>query len=391
MELYTLDALNRRENVIDQFISLIWTERWQVLGDFRLDIYSTFRNRVLLKPDTWLAMNKSNYVMRVESVEDVLNSDGSRVLIVKGRSIEAILLDRAAKESLTNLTTSPKWVLTGLPAAVARSVFHSICVLGVLDPGDIIPGIVEGLLLPASTIAEPTDPITLNLDPTTVYDVISTQICNVWELGFRMLRQDSTGQIYFDVYAGSDRTTAQTSLPPVVFAPQLDNLQNTKELTTIDTSKNTAYVFSPAGCLVVYPVTADPTVASFERRVLMVDASDITSSVGLTAALTQRGNQALAAARTNFLFDGEVSQHSQYKYGTDYNLGDLLEEQNSDGVASDMRVTEQIFVQDGEGEKSYPTLVSNVVINSGSWLSWNNNKAWFDLDADTTSVWSTEP
>lgn len=391
MELYTLDALNRRENVIDQFISLIWTERWQVLGDFQLNIYSTYRNRVLLKPDTWLAMNKSNYVMRVESVEDDLDSDGSRILIIKGRSIEAILLDRAAKESLTDLTTSPKWVLTNPPATVARTIFHSICVTGVLDAGDIISGIVEGLLLPASTISEPTDPITLNLDPTTVYDAISTQICVVWELGFRMLRQDSTGQIYFDVYAGSDRTTAQITLPPVVFAPQLDNLQNTKELTTIDTAKNTAYVFSPAGCLIVYPATVDPTVDGFERRVLMVDASDITSTVGLTAALTQRGNEALAAARTNFLFDGEISQRSQYKYGTDYNLGDLIEEQNTDGVVSDMRVTEQIFVQDNQGERSYPTLVSNIVINSGSWLSWNNNKAWFDLDGDTTSVWFNQP
>lgn len=391
MELYTLDALNRREFVIDQFKSLIWTERWQTVGDFELHLASNFKNRSLLKPDTWLAMNLSNYVMRVESVEDDQNADGSSELIVKGRSIEAILMDRAAKDSLNDLTTTPKWVLTGAPATVARLIFHNICVLGILDPGDIITGVVEGSYLPASTIAEPVDPITLNLDPTTVFDAIATQICATWELGLRLLRQDSTGQLYFEIYAGSDRTTAQTTLPAVVFAPQLDNLQNTKELTTINTSKNTAYVFSPAGSAIVYGAGVDPTVDGFERRVLVVDATDITSTTGITAALNQRGAQALAAARTNFLFDGEVSQQSQYTYGVDYNLGDLIEQQNIDGVASDMRVTEQIFAEDETGQKSYPTLVSNVVINSGSWLSWNNNKTWFDLDADTTDVWGNQP
>jgi hypothetical protein len=391
VELYILDPLNRRQYVIDQFISLIWTERWQTVGDFQLNIFSTYQTRSLLKPDTWLAMNRSNYVMRIESVEDDQNSDGSAVLVIKGRSIEAILLDRAAKESMVDLTTSPQWTLTNPPATVARTIFHSICVLGVLDPGDIIVGVVEGTFMAASTIAEPTDPITLNLTPTTVYDAISTKICITWELGLRLLRQDSTGQLYFDVYAGSDRTTAQTILPPVVFAPQLDNLQNTKELTTIDTAKNVAYVFSPAGSAIVYASGVDPTVDAFERRVLVVDASDITDPTGISAALTQRGAQALAAARTNFLFDGEVTAQSQYSYGTDYNLGDLIEQQNIDGVATDMRVTEQIFTQDATGEKSYPTLVSSVVINSGSWLSWNNDKAWFDLDADTTNVWGNQP
>jgi hypothetical protein len=44
-----------------------------------------------------------------------------------------------------------------------------------------------------------------------------------------------------------------------------------------------------------------------------------------------------------------------------------------------MRVTEHIFVQDAEGERSYPTLTLNVFINTGSWLSWLNKKMWAEL------------
>lgn len=394
MEIYTLDPLMRRQYIVDRFISLVWTERWQSFGDFELDIPSSVQTRTLFKPDTYLAMNKSNYVMRVESVEDDNNADGGRILKVKGRSIEAIMLDRVAKDSTSDLTTVPKWIITDTPGAVGRKIFHDICVTGILDSADVISGVVEGSFMPSSTIAEPVDPITVNLDPTTVYDAIVTNVLNPWELGMRMLRDDATGQFYFEIYAGSDRTsTNPTGLIAVIFSSDLDNLQNTKELTTIDKSKNVAYVFSPAGFEKVYPVDVDPTVTGFERRILVVDASDITSTAtpSVTAALIQRGNEALAASRTFLGFDGEISQNCPYVYGVDYNLGDLVEEHNVDGVTSQMRVTEQIFVSDSQGDRTYPTLVTNVTINTGSWLSWIGNKAWGDFDTDTTSVWGNQP
>lgn len=391
MELYVLDALFRRTHVIDRFISLIWTERFNTFGDFQLDIYSKYDTRSILTPDTYLAMSESNYIMRIESFEDDVTSLGERTLIVKGRSMEAILLDRVAKDSISTLTVSPQWTITNPPATVARKIFHDICVTGILNVGDVIP-CVEGTFLPASTIPEPPDPITVNLKPTTVYDAIAVQICAPWELGMRFLRKDSTGQIYFDIYSGDDRTSAQTVLTPVIFAPQLENLKNTKELTTIDKSKNVAYVFSADGFEMVYPFGVDPTIEGFERRVLVIDATDITTSSvpDVPAALIQRGNSTLAAARTYQGFDGEISQNSQYVYGRDYNLGDLVEMQNIDGVANDMRVTEQIFVQDSSGRRSYPSLTTNVFINTGSWLSWLNNKQWIDLNADPTT-WSAQP
>jgi hypothetical protein len=391
MELYILDALFKRKYVIDRYISLIWTERFQQFGDFQLDIYSSYQSRSLLVTNTYLAMSGSNYIMRIESFEDDVDAEGKHILIVKGRSMEAILMDRVAKDSLSNLTTSPQWNITLPPADIARKVFHDICVTGILDPGDVIPGIVEGSLLGTGTIAEPLDPITVQIKPSTVYDV-TTNICTTWELGFRFLRKDSTGEIWYDIYAGSDRTTAQTTLNPVIFAPQLDNLQNTKELVTIDKAKNVAYVFSPDGFEMVYPFGVDPTVEGFERRVLVVDASDITSTstTDVPSALIQRGTEALAAARMYKGFDGEISKNSQYIYGRDYNMGDLVEMQNIDGVANYMRVTEQIFTCDANGIRSYPTLSTNLFIATGSWLSWMNNKQWFDLDADPTT-WSEQP
>lgn len=391
MQLYTLDPLLRRQYIVEKFISLIWTERFRAYGDFQLNIYSTQQNRTLLTPDTRLAMSDSYYLMRIETVEDDVDDDGAKVLVIKGRSMEAILYDRVAFGATTDTTTTPTWTITDKPADVCRKVFHDICVTGVLSTNDIIPNISETSLLPPSTIAEPIDPITVDISPTTVYDAISS-VANTWNLGFRFLHSGNTSVINWDVYAGSNRTSSQSTLTPVIFAPELDNLQNTKELTDITNAKNVAYVYSPADFLVVYADGVDSTIQGFDRHVLVVNADDITTdNPDVAAALLQRGKEALAAARTSQLFDGEISQNSAYKYGRDYNLGDIVEMRNTDGVTNEMRVTEQIFVQDDQGIRSYPTLELNVFINTGSWLSWLNNKTWNDLDTDTTSVWNNQP
>ncbi|AWN05456.1 minor tail protein [Streptomyces phage Moozy] len=387
MEAYVLDALLRRVAVIDQFESLIWTERFAAFGDFQMDIESTPATRTLLSLGTLLAMNESYRVMMVETIEDELDSDGRRMLSVKGRSIEAILLDRVAKESTSDLTTSPKWSITDEPADVARKIFHDICVTGVLDPADVIPFINEGTFLPPGTVAEPIDPITIELDPTTVYDAIE-DLCNIWSMGFRMLRNFDASELWFDIYMGSDRTTGQTTLAPVIFTSSLDNLQDIKELKTIDKAKNVAYVYSPAGFLKVYPVGVDEDVAGFERHVLVVNATDITSeTTDIPGALLQKGMEELAKNRVSQSLDGEIAQNSQYKYGVHYNLGDIVE-MRTDNSTNNMRVTEQIFVSDQQGERAYPTLSLNTFITTGSWLSWLNNKQWIEL---TTEEWIDQP
>lgn len=393
MELYTLDSLWRRVAVIDVWKSLIWTERYKELGDFQLDIVSTPQTRGLLKVGTYLAMSDSFYVMKITSTEDDDSADDERILTVKGSSLEVILNDRVAAKALTDTTTNPNWTITDAPAAVMRKIFHDICVTGTLHAADIIPFVTEGTFLPASTIAEPIDPITVEIEPTSVLAAIKA-VSDVWNIGFRLLRHYDTSRLYWTVYTGSDRTSSQTTLPAVIFSPELDNLQNTKELISIDGAANVAYVFSPAGFQEVYPVGVDPEVEGFDRHVMVVNATDITvddydTPEKVAAALIQKGNEALSGVQTYQAFDGEISQHSRYKYGRDFFLGDIVEQRNDDGVANNMRVTEQIFVSDEQGERAYPTLTLNTFITTGSWLSWNPTKFW--IDYGTTEYWADQP
>jgi Siphovirus ReqiPepy6 Gp37-like protein len=393
MELYTLDPLLRRDEIVDQFESLIWTERFNRSGDFELKIRSTTDTRRIFKTGLMLACNLSHRVMTVEAVENNTDADGKKILKVTGPSLENILDDRVARAAWASTTTTPAWTLTGTPAAIMRQIFHDICVTGVLNVGDKVPFINEGnVLYPVSTIGESVTSITVNLDPTTVLQA-EQDLGTLYDMGFRLYRNYDQGQLYFDVYAGSDRTTGQTALPAVVFSPELDNLQNTTEYTSISGAKNIAYVISPVGWVVVAATSVDPAVAGFDRHVLLVNATDITDSVPATATarMTQRGTEELSKNRVLAAFDGEINQNSQYKYMTDYQLGDMVEVRNQDGTANKMRVTEQILVQDAEGERQYPTLALNTFITAGSWLAWDGQKKWIDYDADTTTVWGTLP
>lgn len=389
MEVYALDSLLRREAVIDTFESLVWTERFQAAGDFQLVIKANRENREILKAGTRLVMNESYRVMTVETVEDDTTAEGLAVLTVKGPSLETTLKNRVAKETMAS--TDP-WLLEGVPAWIARKIFHDICVTGTLNVKDIIPGVVESSFMPPSTMPEPVDPLVVPLPPSNVYDSIKA-LCEVWNLGFRLILNHDTGQLHWDVYSGSDRSGMQDDYTPVVFAEALDNLQNVKRFHSIEGSKNVAYVFSPAGYLEVYADNVPPDTAGFDRRVLLVDANDITLDYGtaeeIEAALMQRGREELAQYRTVEAFDGEINPNSQYKYQRDYYLGDVVEMRGKDGVVNLMRVTEQIFTSDRDGDKAYPTLALNLFVNTGSWLMEDDTE-WIDYDSDPIT-WSEKP
>lgn len=390
MEVYILNATLQRDEVVDVFDSLIWTERWQKEGDFELNVNSTPQNKKLFSSGKMLALNESHRIMVVETFEDSISSEGEKSLKITGRSIEKVLYDRVARGAMTSTTVESKWNLNGTPGAIMRKIFHDICVTGTLSSADVIPFIYEGTLLPASTISESTTVVDIPLDPMTVGEAL-VQIGTQYDLGFRMLRNGDLSQIYFDVYSGSDRTTGQESLPAVIFSPDLGNLQDTKALVSDAIYKNCAYVFSPAGFKVVWLDGVDPATTGFDKRILIVMAEDITDPGTADAAMTQRGLAELAKNRQISAFDGEITQYSDYRYGVDYQLGDLIELRNTDGSTNKMRVTEQIFVSDKEGDRNYPTLSVNQFITPGSWLSWDSNQEWADLDANTTAVWANQP
>lgn len=366
MDLFTLDDKLRRIEVLDRYESLIWTDRWTGMGDFELAIDNTWSNRQLLRKNTQLAIHDSDRIMTIQTIEIKDDSEGRSKLTVKGRSLEYILDDRAAKASFNNLTVAPRWGVQGTPGYIIRSIVNEICVNGLLSADDIIPYLrvpfVQGQSIwPPDTIPEPSASVYLEIEPKSLYEAV-VELCKAYSLGFGILRNPDKQELYFEVWSGSNRTTGNAQgITPVVFSPELDNLTNGTELFSKESYKNTAYVLSDKGTTIVYANSDGNARTGLNRRVLLVKVDNVrenTSENPLTIdqILQRRGQEALAKHRQIHAFDGEISKNSSYVYGRDYRLGDLVEFRKSDDIAVPMRVSEQIFVSDAEGDRAYPTL-----------------------------------
>lgn len=401
MDVYVLDGQYRRNSVIDSYESLIWTERFRSFGEFELVLASTQDNRGKLRAGTWLAIAESKRTMKIETVQTKEMSTGETQLTVKGRTLEAFLAKRHVLRGgddpqVTDASyLAEKWVETGLPADIARELFHQICVLGSVSTNDILPMAVEGSpvgMFPADTIPEPDEVVTIEFEPQSLYTALTDKICSVYDLGFRLVRAPEQPYLYFDVYSGSDRTSQNPDLPTVLFSSSLDNLQDTTELRSIADFANLAFVYCKDHYKFVYPDTLAVTPTGLDREIVIVsvDIPEGTSYAVAEPIMIQRGKEELAKHRIFEGFDGEVDQKSQYKYGVDYHLGDLVEMRSSTGAANIMRVMEQIFASDAEGTRSYPTLSINRYVQPGTWLAWNYNQHWVDLDADPMT-WSEQP
>lgn len=385
MLVYILDDSLRRTEIVEQFESMIWTERYSAFGDFQLDIVPALADKALVTQGTYLGIDKSDRTMYITSVSDEVDDEGKKVLRIKGKSIEAFLEHRPngygymSSPYNTSIVYGP-----GTPGSILRWLVQNFLRTNTNVATDIFPFLQAENYSATGRLEEYSTEVTVSTSPDSLYNSMK-DLADTYNLGFRIRRPADDSKLYFDIYRGYDRTTAQSVRDAVVFSEQLDNLTNTATITSDDSFKNVAYVFAPNGFQVVYSGGADATTSGFDRKVLIVDASDIETAAGSTldSQLLQRGMQELAKNRSIIAFDGEIRPNA-YVYGTHYGLGDLVEKRSDAGAITQMLVSEQIFISDKEGDRSYPTLSMENAINPGSWDSVSAAKYW---DIYTTEVW----
>jgi hypothetical protein len=277
------------------------------------------------------------------------------------------------------------WRIKGNPRQVLEGIFNKFCVQP-YNINDTIGEYVEGSLYSNNgDLPEISTEYTLDLKVSSVYTVIK-QLCEIWDFGFRITRAPQHNSIYFNIYSGSNRTMSGTS--PVIFDINLENLVNETEYLSTKNYKNTAYVYSKYGSTVVYSDSADASTTGFDKKIIYVDATDIDTYPGteLENLLQQRGREVLNAHKTIIAFDGETSRNNEYIYELDYFLGDLVEVKDFDGNSNIKRVTEQIFTDDRDGERSFPTLSTQMSVPTGSWAVENVDKQWGNVTI--TIKWS---
>lgn len=392
MDIFILDNLLRPIDVVDEFVSIVWTERWQEKGDFELITLSTQANRKRFVFDTMIAIPDSKRVMRVNTVDETTDFEKGAVLKITGFEIVSVTEQRTALV-ISSFTGEilPSWDLYGWsPVSLLQYFFFSICLYGDLSADDVIPFLqAEGeTLYPPGTIPEPTGEIEWSQKPASLYSAI-TDIAKAYDIGFRFYKDPNASKLYFEAYTGSDRTSDQTTLNPVIFSDDMSNLQNTNQY-----SDNRAH-FNVVRVVYIHKdefdndvttteIVSDPELAfssgGFDRKVKLITVTNIPEDVvDISLYLQQLGQEELTKSRTVSVFDGEIDQSGDYLYERDYFLGDLVEVRGNNGGSAQMRVVEQIIKEDDEGRSSYPSLVTKTSINPGTWASWKYDVEWVEM------------
>ncbi len=353
MELMILTGNLQSTGVIDEYESLIWTDRYFESGDFELLTSPSQRNLSILSQGVYAMTEESEHIMTIEDIHIKTDPEKGNKLIVKGRSIESIL-DRRIIWDPIKFENEP----------IQYSIF-TLLNEHVLNPVDIARKI-NNLEFEFSN-----DSIVLSIQISNQYwgDFLYNAIVNLCfsnNIGFKITLNDE-GKYIFKLYSGVDRSYNQVENPYVVFAPNFDNLKNSEYMLSNRLLKTVVLTAGEKGvgnaqvCMAVDP--SQGSISDLNRKEMFLDAQNVSkvdpngysiSDEEYFAQLYQKGLEELSKNIVIQTFASEVDPTSEFIFGRDFFLGDVLQVANEYGYEGKSRVIEVVRCQDGSGFKIYP-------------------------------------
>lgn len=317
MDFYVFDQDYTLLGILASPISVTYTEKYNDLGDFQVNLPVDKINRELIKSDNVILFDKEK---GIAGIIGIISSDGesddSPQIVAKGKLIEEYIYRRICW-GLFSITETPE------------SIIYSMLTQQVISPSDAeraIPDIVLGTAALADT-----EKVSYQNTGGNVGDSIAS-ICASSGIGFRLSYHPSNKQMLFELYEGNDRTIEQRVLPQALFSTEYENILSTSYNLNTQDMKNVALVAGEDSG-VDRKTTSVGVASGKSRREYFVDARDIqsTNSDGMTisaedyiALLKQRGTEKLADVRESQSFDCTINTVGNIQYNQDYFLGDMV-------------------------------------------------------------------
>lgn len=348
MNVYILDASYKTVGIIDSFLHLIWSERYNECGNFELEVYANTRDLDKIQIGYYISIDTSKTYMIVETIETTAEPESGVVVLISGRSLESIL-DRRIVWGTTS------W--DGLFQGFVKSLLDR----NLISPTD------EKRKIPNFSFRESTNEFLKNasikaqLQGDGIYEYIQKE-CQSRDIGFRVF-PEGKGGFYFELYYGVDRSYEQTDRPAVVFSPEYENLLNARHFVSMEKVKNAALV---EGNDWLVPVLYAGAGTGLDRREVYVESSaDFTTEDGENLPYDQvfdllelEGYDKLSETRDNEVVDGSVAENYQFQFGKDFQLGDIVQVVTNLGKSFVSRVTEVALTIDREGSQLIPTFTN---------------------------------
>lgn len=343
MELYTLDRNLIKQDVIDNFSSLIWTERYFGDSEFELICPKKIDLMEKLPEGIFICEASSDEVMSLENISD----EDNNTVKYTGISLLSWMNNRPL------LSVDENWIIDSVsPGKALWDMLHGM--VGV-DSENLIAlaSFGFGLYTDRFKISQlglhsydsSEIPITEEVAFGPLYDAMKT-LAQAYEIGMKIILENLRDPLEpkplgFVSYSGLDRTTNNPDRNPIIRLSQdMDSLANAREFHSITNYKNLALSGTSDPAIAWDEGTED--LSGFDLRVLWLDDPTIKGA---------KARDELAKYPRIQAVDGEIVSTPQAQFGIHYNLGDIIEIQGPSGLINVVRITEHIRSQDASAEK----------------------------------------
>lgn len=346
MNLYVLDQNFTRIAVIDDYESILWVDRYNEPGEF--EIYAAVTSDMLQYPiaNNYIQIAESDRVMIVEDIGIESNSETGNKIRVTGRSLESIL----GRRCITNtLDVSGK----------IQNSIKSIINANIIAPSDANRKISNFIFQDTSDAGIVNLTFEKQYRGNSVLEIVE-EMCQNKNIGFKITLNDAK-QFVMTLYKGVDRSYDQNALPYVVFKPSFDNVISSDYKENSSSSRTFVYVhaqyFNQSQTVDVTRTAGSGS--GLLRKEHYTESSivkkDDMSLADYYAKLDQDARSVLSNYKVSKSFSGKYDTTNMFKYGEDFNLGDIVQVANEYGMESTSRVTEYMWAVSNEGVEHYPT------------------------------------
>lgn len=365
MELLTLDESFQPVRLVENYESLIWTERYSSYGDFVLVTPNIEQTLNLMPLESTVTIRESTVPMVVESHKIQKPGKGVPKLEVRGRSCETWLERRASVITISGSTFIAWQMSAGSHSDAAYKAIRAVIGDSARSlSGSEVLAAISPAITPLDAIPQVNLPLPADYNPTTgewvnyeiprgeLYQTV-LELLNQNHHGLKAVRPmlSSETKIDLEIYNGADLTET------IRFDARFDQFDDSNYFFSKQGSRNIGYIFGSNGAQSVRKNDdgITPEVSGLDRRVLLIDETG-DSALNSPELRKSRALIELYKYNSTALFDGETSYQMAEGFNNTYFLGDILSLVGEYAEVSEkVRVAEFIRAEEPSGHKAYPT------------------------------------
>ena len=342
LTVYVYDESIRMIGVVEKYVSLVWSDRYDEAGDFELETIFDFELYDLFQKDRFCSIDYSKHKAIIEKVEISKDEEGNSKIVVTGHSVE-IITDRRIVLIKTEIGKEEPEVL--------QNVFERLFDENLINPSDekrkiqnFVFHLSDDSIVNSLMISDET------YDKDTLYDVVKGQ-CADKHIGFEIDLDDS-GVFNFSLYKGKDLSDS------VLFSPFYDNLNNSQYFSSSEDYKNVMFISKNDEEFITVSVN-DEEPTGIKRRETHESSSDLKENKEGDLTDEELRSKALKKLKQEYKiktgFEGDIIPDVFYTYRDDYNVGDKVMLEDEYGNKQAVYISEVVITYDENGLSIIPT------------------------------------